>query len=199
MEPELDFDQVIGRAKTAFGVKTDAELCELIGFSTSRFANRKRTGSIPYAELIAVAAERKVSLDVVFFHDPPLQVKSRDGVKSTPGAEEDLVPIPHYDAIGSCGHGSWIESARVIEIVPVARSWLLREGLVPEQTVIIGSRGNSMYPVIKSGERLMLDRSKTDPSLGGIFAFVYQGEMSIKYLQRLNGGLQISSEDSVSW
>ncbi len=195
MEREFVFEDVVARARVAFGVKNDAQLCQLLGFSSSAFANRKKSGSIPFAELIEAAHSRKVSLDALFFDEPPLHVNAqKKRIKARD--EVELVHVPYYDAVGSCGAGSWIDSATVIETVPYARAWLVREGLNPDNTVIIGSRGDSMYPVITSGERLLLDRSKTDTSMGGIFAFVFQGELSIKYAQRAEGGLLISSENA---
>lgn len=56
------FSAVIERAKEAFGVKSDAALAEAIGLKATAFNNRKKTGSIPYDELIAAAQPRNVDI-----------------------------------------------------------------------------------------------------------------------------------------
>lgn len=109
-------------------------------------------------------------------------------------AATEVIDIPIYDCSGSCGPGNMLDNARVIDQLPVALKWLQREGLHPDKTIIIGSKGDSMAPKIPPGSQLILDLTKREPSLGGVFAFCYQDELFIKYLQRAEAGLWVSSE-----
>lgn len=65
--PSLDFEIVMARAKEAFGCQTYAELGRELGLSTSAYANRKRSGSIPFEPLLAIARSRSVSLGWLLF------------------------------------------------------------------------------------------------------------------------------------
>ena len=60
---ELTFNFVMTRLKLALGMAKDSELCALIGMSTSNYANRKRSESIPFEVIIPLAISRSVSLD----------------------------------------------------------------------------------------------------------------------------------------
>jgi hypothetical protein len=59
------FDEVIERAKNAFGCPTDKDLAELIGISPQALNNRKKTGSIPYEQIIASATQRGADLQYI--------------------------------------------------------------------------------------------------------------------------------------
>jgi phage repressor protein C with HTH and peptisase S24 domain len=111
-------------------------------------------------------------------------------------AHSELVELSKYDCSGSCGPGNLIDSARVIDHIPVSRQWLRREGLQAESTIIIGSKGDSMAPKIPPGAMLLVNLAKRDPSFGGVFAFTYANELFIKYIQQTEDGLYVSSEQS---
>lgn len=117
-------------------------------------------------------------------------------VNDTELHDYDVVRIAKYDCSGSCGPGNLVDNARVIDRIPVSREWLRREGLQPESTIIIGSKGDSMAPKIPPGSALMVDQTKRDPALGGVFAFIFQEELYIKNVQRTDTGLFVSSEQS---
>ena len=54
------------RLRVLLAVKTDAELADALGMKPNTFANRKKSGSIPYDEVVAVSNGRGISLDAVF-------------------------------------------------------------------------------------------------------------------------------------
>lgn len=60
------FDAVAERLRGLLSVKTDAELAEVLGMKPNAYANRKKSGSIPYDEIVTVMNVRGVSLDAVF-------------------------------------------------------------------------------------------------------------------------------------
>lgn len=64
-ERELSFALVMERLKTAFELSTDRELAQMLGMSTSNFANRKRADSIPYELLVPLCFSLSVNIDWV--------------------------------------------------------------------------------------------------------------------------------------
>lgn len=60
---ELTFSVVMGRLKAALGVESDTELAQMLGMSTSNYANRKRGESIPFDMVLPLAISRNVSID----------------------------------------------------------------------------------------------------------------------------------------
>ncbi len=65
------FEIVLGRLKKALGLQTDAALHGLLGMSSSRYANRKRSGSIPYEQVLALCSSRNVNLNWLFYGEGP--------------------------------------------------------------------------------------------------------------------------------
>jgi hypothetical protein len=57
-----DFSSVMARAKEAFNAKTDSALAECLGMKVTAYNNRKKSGSIPYEELIEAAVSRNVDV-----------------------------------------------------------------------------------------------------------------------------------------
>lgn len=190
-----------------FGAASLDELATRSGHPVATLRTWNKRGAVPAEQCVRVAHEKGVSLDWLLLgrghadNDSPVFFGRNGSLVNSPEQAElcrwpEVVSLKKYDAIGSCGCGSWIEHATVIEHVPFARDGLIREGLSPDHTVIIGTRGDSMAPLIRPGAEVLVDRSKVDPRTGGVFAFTWQGELMIKYLQLTDLGLRMSSENS---
>ena len=195
------------RLMLAYGADSLDALATSSGHPIGTLRTWHKRGAVPPGECVRVAHETGVSLDwlmlgryadvhpsPVFFGPDGSLVNLPDQID--PARRSDVVNLKKYDAVGSCGCGSWLEHATVIETVPFARAGLVREGLSPDHTVIIGTRGDSMAPLIRPGAEVLVDCSKRDPRTGGVFAFTWQGELMIKYLQLTDQGLRMSSENS---
>jgi len=61
MKNEFDFNEVTGRVKKVLKIKEDKQLAELLDLSASSFNGRKKTNSIPYDSILALA--NKENLD----------------------------------------------------------------------------------------------------------------------------------------
>jgi len=66
MDRKLPFGVVMERLKSALGLSTDLDLANLLGMSSSNYANRKASKSIPFDLVIPLCESRSVSLDWVF-------------------------------------------------------------------------------------------------------------------------------------
>lgn len=55
MNREFYFSEVLSRAKECFGCKKDKDLADILGISPQVLGNRKKTESIPYAEIVSAA------------------------------------------------------------------------------------------------------------------------------------------------
>lgn len=63
LPPEVTADAVIGRLKLALGVRTDAEIAELLGVARNTIANWRQRNSVPYEECLRVALNSKFTMD----------------------------------------------------------------------------------------------------------------------------------------
>ena len=66
---KAQFEPVMARLKRAVNAHSYAELGRLLGLSTSAYANRKKSDSIPYDAIIHMARSRKIDLKWLFFGD----------------------------------------------------------------------------------------------------------------------------------
>lgn len=120
-----DFDLVMARLKEALGAASYAEIGRRIGLSTSAYANRKRAGSIPYEEIIAIAHSEKISLEWLIFGE---------GV-AREGAPKTSVTQINNDLIARC-------------LVEIRRAMALPEELTKEsitETAQLGSLAAVLY------------------------------------------------------
>lgn len=63
----IQFEPVMSRLKDAVGAASFADLGRMLGLTTSAYANRKKTGSIPYEAIVDLASSEKISLDWLIF------------------------------------------------------------------------------------------------------------------------------------
>ncbi|SCX77804.1 S24 family peptidase [Desulfoluna spongiiphila] len=100
------------------------------------------------------------------------------------GMVNALVYIPKYRATLSGGGGSFETTAEVLETCPFGEVWLRNKGN-PSSLVLFDVAGDSMAPMILSGDTVMVDRSRIGDEgrfKGGIFAFREGDTIKVKRL-----------------
>jgi len=68
------FTEIMDRLKTAGGIQKNSALAEYLGISPTAFSNRKKTGSVPYEQLIEVAYKNGISFNWLFTGQPPMMI-----------------------------------------------------------------------------------------------------------------------------
>ena len=63
---EDKFTRIVERLKESLKVRTDSQLAEVLGMTPAAFSNRKKSESVPYEQIIDVAAKTNVDLNWVF-------------------------------------------------------------------------------------------------------------------------------------
>lgn len=110
-------------------------------------------------------------------------------------ADEGVVRIPRYDARLAAGAGSWNEGRRLLEDVPVTRSFLDQLGRSStSRLTILQARGDSMEPTIADRGFMVIDEG-VDTPIDAVLAFVLGGEARVKRFRRLAHGLQLISDN----
>lgn len=129
----------------------------------------------------------------------PDHIEAPDGV-----AIADYVPVrealAHFGAGG--GGNNDIEGDGLGAPVLLPRDLIERDLRgVPEDFVVADVEGQSMEPVLMSGDRVLIDRRKTNPSQAGLFALWDGYGLVIKWLDRIRDGddpprLRVLSENA---
>jgi len=119
--------------------------------------------------------------------------KSR--AQEEPEGMEDYAFVPLYDAQCSAGDGSWNENSRVLTHLSFTRYSLRKQGLTPEHLSAIRVDGDSMEPVLNSGDTVLIDHTRTTIEGEGIYVLRLDGHLYAKRLQRNFDGVVIISEN----
>ncbi|NQY77391.1 MAG: helix-turn-helix transcriptional regulator [Halomonas sp.] len=119
------------------------------------------------------------------------------GEEKSPSPEvqgmDDYAFVPLYDAQCSAGAGAWNENCRVLTHISFTRYSLRKQGLTPEHLSAIRIDGDSMEPVLHSGDTVLIDHTRTTIEGEGIYILRLDGHLYAKRLQRQFNGVSIIS------
>lgn len=105
----------------------------------------------------------------------------------------DYAFVPLYDAQCSAGHGAWNEGCQVLTYISFTRYSLRKQGLTPEHLSAIRVDGDSMEPVLHSGDTVLVDHTRTTIEGEGIYVVRLDGHLYAKRLQRNFDGVAVLS------
>lgn len=168
-----------------------------MGEHTSQAALRKQTGIASTSMSLYVAGQRipKFIDGVRIAHalgvDPTWLATGIGG--PMPASEHLTVPI--YDVRLAAGVASFSDAAEQIGEMPFDRQMLsgLRRSSA-EGLAVFQAEGDSMWPTIQDGARVLADLKDTRLR-EGVFAFRTGNELRIKRLRRLVDGIEIRSDN----
>ena len=163
-----EFDRFMQRIEQAAGVSSQTELANLLNLNRSAISRAKKRGTVPRAWVSRLCG--------MFDLDP---VWLRHGV----GEEEHLCPIPLVRAKLDAGGGSYVVDSRMEEEIAFRQPWLLQRGN-PGEMVLMEVSGDSMEPLIKEGDMVLVDQSQKDLYAGGIYAVGVQETIMVKRVER---------------
>ncbi|ODS24203.1 hypothetical protein AB835_04805 [Candidatus Endobugula sertula] len=188
-----EINSIIERMKQVTDCRTDTQLAEYLELrSNSAISTWKARDRVPYAECHKIANEVNVDLGWLItgkqsgesiFPNPIVG----HVVKPTAGA--DLVQIPQYEADLSAGVGAYpADHELAIGSRPFSAEWLKKKGLKPANLKLLRVLGDSMEPLLKDKDMVMIDTSRTTPTEVMPFAIRLDGELFVKSIQRQGGG-----------
>lgn len=97
---------------------------------------------------------------------------------------EELIEIPQLDVSFSAGYGSYPDDHTLaIGSRPFSGKWIRNKGLKPENLALVRVHGDSMEPLLKDKDMVMLDQSVNTPITTMPVAFRLDGELYIKLCQ----------------
>lgn len=106
----------------------------------------------------------------------------QDGVEST----FDLITVNEYDVRLSAGGGFVIDEENVKGVWRFSRSYLVDElRLNPRTLGVVEVQGDSMYPTLWAGDRVIVDHDDRNPALPGIYAIFDSNATVVKRLERV--------------
>lgn len=112
-----------------------------------------------------------------------------DDSETSATSDRDLTYIPLIDVSVSAGLGVLAREASIEHAIAFNAQWL--RGKIdcnPANLSIVTVHGDSMYPTLQDGDLILVD-SQVAEQRDDIYVFQMEGELLVKRLQRLPGGL----------
>ena len=151
--------------------------------------------------LVKIAEASGVSLDWL-----ALGVGNMDGVE--PQAKKSEVNLiasndETFSVIKDCrevrisaGGGGFNDEYKPYQTTKVEKAWLDSRRLKAEDCAMFLVSGDSMYPTLKDGEEIIVDRSKKELKDGKIFVLNNEGAMLVKKVQITYNGITLISQNT---
>lgn len=133
----------------------------------------------------------------------PLRGGSTSAAPAGEPGEQDYVFVPRYDVRMAAGAGAFPTEEAVLDHMPFPRPWLARQlaGQPANHLAVVQAMGESMEPVIRSGDDVLLNLTETAVADGGIYALIVNDTLVIKRCFMGPEGIEIRSDNptSPSW
>ncbi|MDQ2487483.1 LexA family transcriptional regulator [Pseudomonas putida] len=188
----------IASLRTIMGTLSQKEFAEAHDLDAS-YLSQLLNGHRKLGEKAALNLELKIGLAAGTLTSPPGEESTTaptNVVRLPTRASKDknFVLIPHLDIAASMGHGKAAPDMHieVIRDMTVHLDWLRMQGLTfstVENLAIITGDGDSMSGTFADGDALLVDRGISEVRTDAIYVFTLDGDLYIKRLQRLTGGL----------
>ena len=96
----------------------------------------------------------------------------------------------------SAGGGGFNDEYNPYQTTKVEKAWLDSRRLKAEDCAMFLVSGDSMYPTLKDGEEIIVDRSKKELKDGKIFVLNNEGAMLVKKVQITYNGITLISQNT---
>ena len=181
-------DEFLKRILEATGVDSPSELAKELEINRSGITHARNNNKIPDKWIVKLC--RKYGLS-------PKWIETGVGnifVHSDSDREPAFKNIPKVAARLSAGTGSFECEDSVTEYLSFQASWLSRKGSA-ENMVAMEVFGQSMEPVIKEGDTVLIDQSRKNIIAGAIYAVGVEDTILIKRLEKHPNKLVLCSDN----
>ncbi|WCN11294.1 LexA family transcriptional regulator [Marinomonas mediterranea] len=171
---------------------TRREMADFLGVKPSKVQDIE-TGKQRINEDFLILVSEKCSIDVGYLitgqHRSETMVSEPNAAQTPSKKEEDLVYIPQFDIELSAGTGAYpADHPLAIASLPFSSNWLLKKGLQAHNLKLLRVMGDSMEPLLKDKDMVMIDTSRVKPTEAMPFAVRLDGDLLVKGIQRQGDG-----------
>lgn len=97
-----------------------------------------------------------------------------------------MIAVPEYDVRLSAGPGAFNDDERIIDHWQFSRRYIENElRVAPSSLGVVTVDGDSMYPTLWPGDRVMVDMTETNPAKGGVYAIFDSDATVVKRVERV--------------
>jgi phage repressor protein C with HTH and peptisase S24 domain len=186
---ENKIDILLKRILDATGISSQAELAKELGINRSGITHARNKNSIPEKWIVKLYRSFKFNPEWIETGVGPtfLNTESSNDVA--------YKQIPKVVARLSAGTGSFECGDEVSEYLSFQSSWLSRKGSAASM-VAMEVFGNSMEPVLREGDTVLIDQSQKDIMAGAIYAVGVEDTILVKRLEKHPDKLVLNSDNT---
>ncbi|WP_020587207.1 LexA family transcriptional regulator [Desulfobacter curvatus] len=186
---ENKVDILISRIMDATGISSQAELAKELGINRSGITHARNKNHIPDNWIIKLFRRFRVNPDWVDTGKGPVfwdQKHTDEG--------GDFRRIPKVAARLSAGTGSFECDPDISQFLSFPSAWLSRKGSAAAM-VAMEVFGQSMEPLIREGDTVLIDQSQTRIMAGAIYAVGVDDTILVKRLEKHPDALVLCSDN----
>lgn len=186
---ENKVDVLISRIMNVTGISSQAELAKELGIDRSGITHARNKNRIPDNWIIKLFRRFRVNPEWVDTGKGPVfyDQKHEDG-------EDGFRRIPKVAARLSAGTGSFECDPDISQFLSFPSSWLARKGSAAAM-VAMEVFGQSMEPLIREGDTVLIDQSQTRIMAGAIYAVGVEDTILVKRLEKHPDALVLCSDN----
>lgn len=130
----------------------------------------------------------------------PVPVPAKASAKPPAAAKvrSEWIDVPRLALGASAGPGALADSERPIGMLRFDPRWLRHQGLSAGQLSAIGVEGDSMFPTLRDGDEILVDRSRRDVR-DGIHVIRLDDTLLVKRLERGPQGRVLIKSDNPAY
>ncbi len=180
-------DQLIFRIMEKTGISSQAELADALGINRSGITHARHKNQVPDKWVLKLYRK---------FGFSPRWIETGVGSMFSEGheTEESITSIPVVEARLSAGTGSFDVGEGVIGHLAFQSSWLSKKGSSAGM-VAMEVFGQSMEPVIREGDTVLIDQSRKEIIAGAIYAVGVEDTILVKRLEKHPDKLVLCSDN----
>lgn len=187
--PENKVDILIRRIMSATGISSQAELAKELGINRSGITHARNKNHIPDNWIVKLFRRFRVNPDWVDTGKGPVFFDQKHM-----GQGSDFRKVPKVAARLSAGTGSFECDPDISQFLSFPSAWLARKGSAAAM-VAMEVFGQSMEPLIREGDTVLIDQSQTHIMAGAIYAVGVDDTILVKRLEKHPDSLVLCSDN----
>ncbi len=181
-------DELINRILNATGISSSSELAKQLEINRSGITHARNNNRIPDKWIVKLY--RKFGLNPQWIETGIGRVFMNDQSQN----DVDFKYIPKVAARLSAGTGSFNVNESVTDYLSFETKWLSAKGSA-NSMVAMGVFGQSMEPMIKEGDTVLIDQSQKNILAGAIYAVGVEETILVKRLEKHPNKLVLCSDN----
>lgn len=189
---ENKVDILLKRLMDATGISSQSELAKELGINRSGITHARNRNRIPDNWIVKLFRRFRINPEWVDTGQGPVFFST--GARED-DPDQDFRRIPKVAARLSAGTGSFETGPEVSDYLSFPTAWLSRKGAAAAM-VAMEVFGQSMEPLIREGDTVLIDQSQTRIMAGAIYAVGVDDTILVKRLEKHPDALVLCSDNT---